>query len=336
MKIQIINGPNINLLGKREPGIYGSQSFDDYLVMLKKRYPEVEIAYYQSNCEGNLIDKLQEVGFDVDGIILNAGAYTHTSIALQDAIRAIKLINEAEPQLMDYGLINLHPFFCTCGVGLDAFISQKFAEAGKRGFLTYVENILQNALSYNPETYEIELVDEESEKQVYEALLITCANASQWGNNAFIAPQASVRDGLMDVTIIEPFTLLEVPQLALQLMNGTIDKSGRIKSFRCKNLLIKRSKPGAIHYDGDPVETGENIEVSLIRNGLSCMCPTDEGVMDMSETIQNQLVEHFNEMYLRSQEIQENIQNQNRRIMQLNKDIVNRLSRIGRRRKDEE
>ena len=90
MKIQIINGPNINLLGKREPGIYGSQSFDDYLVMLKKRYPEVEIAYYQSNCEGNLIDKLQEVGFDVDGIILNAGAYTHTSIALQDAIRAIK------------------------------------------------------------------------------------------------------------------------------------------------------------------------------------------------------------------------------------------------------
>lgn len=263
------------------------------------------------------------------------GLARHLHIPM-DAIRAIKLINEAEPQLMDYGLINLHPFFCTCGVGLDAFISQKFAEAGKRGFLTYVENILQNALSYNPETYEIELVDEESEKQVYEALLITCANASQWGNNAFIAPQASVRDGLMDVTIIEPFTLLEVPQLALQLMNGTIDKSGRIKSFRCKNLLIKRSKPGAIHYDGDPVETGENIEVSLIRNGLSCMCPTDEGVMDMSETIQNQLVEHFNEMYLRSQEIQENIQNQNRRIMQLNKDIVNRLSRIGRRKKDEE
>ena len=84
------------------------------------------------------------------------------------------------------------------------------------------------------------------------------------------------------------------------------------------------------------METGENIEVSLIRNGLSCICPTDEGVMDMSETIQNQLVEHFNEMYLRSQEIQENIQNQNRRIMQLNKDIVNRLSRIGRRRKDDE
>ena len=90
MKIQIINGPNINLLGKREPGIYGSESFDDYLLRLKQLYPQVEIAYYQSNHEGDLIDKLHEVGFDYDGIILNAGAYTHTSIAMQDAIRAIK------------------------------------------------------------------------------------------------------------------------------------------------------------------------------------------------------------------------------------------------------
>ena len=90
MKIQIINGPNINLLGKREPGIYGSESFDDYLLRLKQLYPQVEIAYFQSNHEGDLIDKLHEVGFDYDGIILNAGAYTHTSIALQDAIRAIK------------------------------------------------------------------------------------------------------------------------------------------------------------------------------------------------------------------------------------------------------
>ena len=90
MKIQIINGPNINLLGKREPSIYGSQSFDDYLVELKKCYPQVEFEYYQSNVEGEMINKLHEVGFDYDGIVLNAGAYTHTSIALQDAIRAIK------------------------------------------------------------------------------------------------------------------------------------------------------------------------------------------------------------------------------------------------------
>lgn len=90
MKIQIINGPNLNLLGKREPETYGSQSFEDYFEQLKKRFPSVTFHYYQSNVEGELINKLHEVGFDFDGIILNAGAYTHTSVAIHDAIAAIK------------------------------------------------------------------------------------------------------------------------------------------------------------------------------------------------------------------------------------------------------
>lgn len=89
MRIQIINGPNINLLGKREPSIYGSVTFEDYLSELRKAYADVDISYFQSNIEGELIDCIQQTGFEVDGIILNAGAYTHTSIALQDAIRAI-------------------------------------------------------------------------------------------------------------------------------------------------------------------------------------------------------------------------------------------------------
>lgn len=89
MKIQIINGPNINLLGKREPSIYGNVTFIDYLETLRSEYSQIEIFYFQSNVEGEMIDKIQEVGFDADGIILNAGAYTHTSIALQDAIRSV-------------------------------------------------------------------------------------------------------------------------------------------------------------------------------------------------------------------------------------------------------
>ena len=89
MRIQIINGPNINLLGKREPSIYGSVTFEDYLVELRKKYTDIQIDYFQSNIEGELIDKIQQTGLDVDGIILNAGAYTHTSIALQDAIRSV-------------------------------------------------------------------------------------------------------------------------------------------------------------------------------------------------------------------------------------------------------
>lgn len=89
MRIQIINGPNLNLLGVREPSIYGQSTFEDYLKTLRSRYPEVQIDYFQSNVEGEMINKLQEVGFEADGIILNAGAYTHTSVALHDAIRSI-------------------------------------------------------------------------------------------------------------------------------------------------------------------------------------------------------------------------------------------------------
>lgn len=90
MKIQIINGPNINLLGIREPSIYGSVSFDDYLAELRRSYPDYQIDYFQSNIEGEMIDKIQEIGFDYDLIVMNAGAYTHTSIALLDAIKAVK------------------------------------------------------------------------------------------------------------------------------------------------------------------------------------------------------------------------------------------------------
>lgn len=90
MKIIIINGPNLNLLGSREPGIYGTSSFEEYFAGLKAKYPQVELSYYQSNIEGELINKIQEVGFDHDGIILNAAAYTHTSVGIGDAVKAVE------------------------------------------------------------------------------------------------------------------------------------------------------------------------------------------------------------------------------------------------------
>lgn len=102
MRLQIINGPNLNLLGRREPTIYGSEGFESYLEELRRRYPEHELAYFQSNIEGELIDKLHEVGFSFNGIILNAGAYTHTSIALHDAIRAI------ETPVVEVHISNVH------------------------------------------------------------------------------------------------------------------------------------------------------------------------------------------------------------------------------------
>jgi len=129
MRIQIINGPNINLLGKREPSIYGAVSFDEYLLELCKRYPEVEIQYYQSNVEGEMINKIHEVGFDFDGIILNAGAYTHTSIALQDAIRAVTspvievhISNvHARESFRHVSMISSACVGVICGFGLDSY-----------------------------------------------------------------------------------------------------------------------------------------------------------------------------------------------------------------------
>lgn len=129
MKIQIVNGPNLNLLGVREPGIYGSESFESYLAKLREQYPEVEIEYYQSNVEGELINKIQEVGFSFDGIVLNAGAYTHTSIALHDCIRAIKCpvvevhisnVHQRE-DFRHYSFISAACKGVICGFGLNSY-----------------------------------------------------------------------------------------------------------------------------------------------------------------------------------------------------------------------
>jgi 3-dehydroquinate dehydratase-2 len=129
MKIQIINGPNLNLLGKREPGIYGSASFEDYLVTLRAAYPDVEIAYFQSNIEGEMINKIHEVGFSFDGIVLNAGAYTHTSVALQDAIRAVKtpvievhISNvHTREEFRHHSMISCACLGVICGFGMDSY-----------------------------------------------------------------------------------------------------------------------------------------------------------------------------------------------------------------------
>ena len=129
MKIQIINGPNLNLLGQREPGIYGTESMENYLPELRKRFPDVEIDYYQSNVEGELINKMQEVGFSYDGIVLNAGAYTHTSVALHDCIRSLKCpvievhisnVHRRE-EFRHHSMISAACQGVICGFGLDSY-----------------------------------------------------------------------------------------------------------------------------------------------------------------------------------------------------------------------
>jgi 3-dehydroquinate dehydratase-2 len=129
MKICIVNGPNLNLLGEREPEVYGSQSFEEYLVQLKSKFSSIEFDYFQSNIEGELIGKIQEVGFSYDGIILNAGAYTHTSVAIADAIKAIKtpIIEVHMSNILNRetyrhtSLIGVNCVGCIMGFGMDSY-----------------------------------------------------------------------------------------------------------------------------------------------------------------------------------------------------------------------
>lgn len=131
MKIQIINGPNLNLLGQREPGIYGSESFDAYLEQLRAKYPDITIDYFQSNVEGELINKMQQVGFfeACDGIVLNAGAYTHTSVALHDCIRSLRCpvievhisnVHKRE-DFRHHSFLSAACLGVICGFGLDSY-----------------------------------------------------------------------------------------------------------------------------------------------------------------------------------------------------------------------
>lgn len=128
-RIQIINGPNLNLLGKREPKVYGNQTFEDYLLELKVKFSDINLEYFQSNVEGMLIDKLHEIGFSYDGIIINAGAYTHTSIAIADAIKSISVpvIEVHISNVFKRENFRHHSFLseackgCIVGFGLDSY-----------------------------------------------------------------------------------------------------------------------------------------------------------------------------------------------------------------------
>ena len=316
---------------------------DQYLDKTKFEY-EIAITQYAGHAS-EIATKAKDDGVDVvvavggDGTVNEvARAIVHSNTALGiipcgsgnglarhlllplNVRKAIDVINRGEVRQLDYGIINDYPFFCTCGMGFDAFVSMKFAEAGKRGPITYVENVLREGLKYKPETYTIE--DDNGTLQ-YKAFLISCANASQYGNNAYIAPQASMSDGLMDVIIMEPFDVFEAPQISIEMFSKTLDKNSKIKTFRTRHLHIHRDKPGVIHYDGDPVMTGADIDIELKPKGINIIVNT---MADRSErqpnALQNAAAELFNEI----NEIRDGIAKSRRKFQQWSKAIQKRLN----------
>ncbi len=236
-----------------------------------------------------------------------------------DARRAIAIINACHIHPMDYGVIDGRPFFCTCGMGFDAFISQKFAEAGRRGFLTYTENVLREGLKYRPEVYE---VSDETGTKSHKAFLIACANASQYGNNAYIAPAATMTDGLLDVIIMEPFDALDAPQIAIDMMNRTLDKNSKIKTFQAKKIHIHRSSEGAIHYDGDPVLAGTDIDVHIEPGGILIVTNPDT---PENTTSPNMVLNVFSDLFSNINSVREDLGRRQRRLQVLQRLWLRRL-----------
>lgn len=211
-----------------------------------------------------------------------------------DTEKAIDIILRAHTRTIDYGVANGHIFFCTCGFGFDAFISDRFAEGKKRGPLGYVRNILESVVDFRSEEYEITT---DNGTITERAFILTCANASQYGNDAHIAPGASMDDGMMNVSILKPLNAIEVPQTTIQLFTNNIDKNSKMTSLITRNLLIKRSRAGMMHVDGEPVSTGNEIKVETIHKGLKVLAP-DNGLRGKkrreSENIFNSLTRWFN------------------------------------------
>ena len=237
-----------------------------------------------------------------------------------DPKKSVEIINRCVIHDLDYGIINEIPFFCTCGMGFDAFISMKFAEAGKRGPVTYIENVLREGLTYKPETYHIE---DETGTLIRKAFLIACANASQYGNNAYIAPQASMSDGLLDVIIMEPFDVLEAPQVAIEMMNKTLDKNQKIKTFRTKHIHIHREKEGYIHYDGDPVMTTADVDIQLVHKGIKMIVnPDGDKSKRQPNMVQTAFSEFFNDLNI----VREDLTKISRNTQALNKKLIRKFN----------
>lgn len=211
---------------------------------------------------------------------------------------ALEVINEDKVESFDYCMVNDYPFFCTCGVGFDAHISEKFAESKKRGPITYFKKTLVEYLKYRSQEYQIETEDKLLTEK---AFVIACGNASQYGNNAFITPRADMQDGLIDVTVIHPFTPLDTAMLGLLLFTKHIDQDTNIQYFKTKSLTIRRPKRGIMHLDGEPVVMDADLHIKCIHSGIkifisdtntekrSLLSPIEDRFWDFVNSIRNEL-----------------------------------------------
>lgn len=267
------------------------------------------------------------------------GLARHLMLPL-DPKKAIDVINKMEVHCLDYGVIDNHPFLCTCGVGFDAFIAERFANAGKRGVMTYLEKILKDGLSYEAETYRYSIDGGECVEK--RAWLISCANASQYGNDAYIAPQASMKDGLLDIVVMDPVGMQNAVSVNMEMLNKTLDKNSNIATFKGRRLTIKRESEGYVHFDGEPVMAPAEVEICLVERGINIVVNPDADKnkrrpnmfqLAMSrffsevDGFQKTLKERSQELLEQGKNLQKDIVEKGKGLQKLNQEILNKLTK---------
>jgi diacylglycerol kinase (ATP) len=214
------------------------------------------------------------VGKDVSLAIIPVGSGNglarHLKIPLNTR-KALELITWGEAKQIDSCFINGKAFFCTSGIGFDAHVGKLFSESPTRGGATYAKIIIAQLLKYKCSDYNLTFNKQQINRK---AFLITFANASQYGNDAFIAPQASVGDGLIDVCILKPFNFWDMPALAWQMFHRSIDKSSFMETFKVTEVDVERTSTGPTHYDGEPEIMGARLHIRILPKSLRVITPT--------------------------------------------------------------
>jgi len=205
--------------------------------------------------------------------ILPAGSGNGLARHLQipvDISSALKVIASDNVVDSDYGTVNGKPFFCTFGMGFDAAVSHRFARQNRRGMLSYVKSAISEYVQFRPQTY---TVSANGKLLTEKAFLIAVCNASQWGNNAYIAPEASITDGLLDITIVHSGTAIDAAVMGMDIFTGYINKNTMVHTFRAPACVIYRNGAGEAHIDGEPMMMDDILDVKCHHGALKVFTP---------------------------------------------------------------
>ena len=201
------------------------------------------------------------------------GLARHVGVPV-DIDKALDIITGGNVMQADYGTANGNPFFCAFGLGFDAAVSHRFARQSRRGVLSYIKSTLEEYLRFRPQTY---TVSANGKLLTERAFLIAVCNASQWGNNAYIAPDASITDGLLDIVVVHSGTPIDAAVMGIDNFTGYINKNTMVRAFSAPAAVIYRNAPGEAHIDGEPVSMGDILDIKCHRRALRIFAPLDRG-----------------------------------------------------------